>query len=621
MAVFDQKNKFTPRDVKYVSTYEIPALDLRSANRLVDYQIKQQEKSLKDIEDNFNSIQDTQDALLGLRYDNTAQFEAYNKGKEKYNLTPETFAALDVNALKSPFTSRSIGGRLKQFMSDPSIVNAQKQVFYGDKFRDAIPTIKDPILRARAMGKYDEYKAGKIDPSSLSAVDYETVDLDKTILDAIKLVDEVETSEFHKSQDGNFMGVKTTKQRDKALVDQLIGDLVKKDPRIAENMKARGYMSEDGTVTDEYIKHRDAIEKSWTTPNSSINQVKEIDKDEVTGGSQYDKYGYGQGRFSSKSETERKGNILDQDLQNLGLEQLDMGTVLNAAKNGGRVVYLDGSDGKNAKGYYLISYDKDGYPIQRIPLKQAPARYYDSIRNAMQVNLSNDVEDNINKLIGGSEQDERGYKSYNPSTVTAAVGKYQFILSDYKDLIKSALRNNNINYKDISSIDYSVNNENGNMNEDDRKLAQAFLNSPEAQEEVFSKQRDVLKKDAILLSQDDDLKNVNYEGDTGLSLFDLMYIRHHEGSLEASKEFLLTGKSRHDSSRQNSTKEINNALKKIRATLRRDGYDGVTLSPEGEYIMNKISTSNTPSNTLSNTPSNTPSPKEDKSVFGEGFGN
>ena len=124
-----------------------------------------------------------------------------------------------------------------------------------------------------------------------------------------------------------------------------------------------------------------------------------------------------------------------------------------------------------------------------------------------------------------------------------------------------------------------------------RKLASAFLNSPEAQEMLWKQEYAKEVADAHELAAK--LKtHSDYKSNDGApySIAELMYIRHHEGSVSKALSFIRNDKSAHDTAKNDSTGEIRRALKKIRATLKSTPMP--TLLPTGTPVAQPQDTFN-----------------------------
>lgn len=575
MAVFTDKSTYSPEDLKFVSTMDIPVFDLKSVEATNAFENKLRERDLKRAEENFKSIMDTQDQLLGLRYDNPEQFAVYEKLKQEVGLTPNTFATLDANSLQSPFEARGIGGRLKQMMARPEFIEVQKAVFDGDLFRKSVSQVADPALRARAMQKYEDYRAGKIPANSLNIGDYKSVDLTKELIDTIKLVPEITTSDFYTSESGNLEGVKTSKQRHADAVNKAISDRIKIDPNFAENMKAKGWMDEDGNITQDFIDVRDGYVDQWTKENTSIDNVKE-----VTEADKSDKFGYGSGRFSSKGADERAANALDQDLEDRGYDLPDRGSVLSAAQSRGRITVAgrdEPSLGIKKGDPVLVGLDSEGSPYIITKLRKLSKEELDqreTSRYSMDVDFTGEAFSDLTNLIVAPESDGKYSAVGAPSKESVAVGKYQFMFSYFAKDVKKILDSLGVDYKNVK-INPKINNASKTMDTDMRKLASAFLESPEAQEALW--RQEYAKEVADAHEMAAKLKtHGDYKSNKGApySIAELMYIRHHEGSVKKAMAFIQNDKSAHDSDTQDSTGEVKRALKKIRATLKSKGYTG-----------------------------------------------
>ena len=575
MAVFTDKSTYSPEDLKFVSTMDIPVFDLKSLEAANTFETKLRERDLKRAEENFKSIMDTQDQLLGLRYDNPEQFAVYERLKQEVGLTENTFATLDANALQSPFEARGIGGRLKKMMAHPDFIDVQKAVFDGDVFRKSVSQVADPELRARAMRKYEDYRAGKVPASALNIGDYKSVDMVKELIDTIKLVPEITTSDFYTSESGNLEGVRTAKQRHADAVNKAIADRIKIDPNFAEYMKAKGWMTEDGNITQSFIDVRDGYVDEWTKENSVIDQVKEVtpeDKTDFMGGSS--------GRFSNKGADERAANALDQDLEDQGYALPSRGEVLNAAQSKGYIATATEDDPEKGikKGDSIlkgIRPDGSTYIVSKLR-KLTPKELEDrqTAKYSMDIDFTGEAFDDLTNLVATPESDNNYEAIGIPSKESVAVGKYQFMTSYFVKDMKRILKDLGIDYTK-AKVNPKINNATKDMDPDMRRVASAFVASPEAQEilwkQEYAKELNDAHEMAAKLKTHSDYKS---NDGNPYSIAELMYIRHHEGSVKAALSFIRNDKSVHDTARQDSTAEVRNALKKIRSTLKRKGFTG-----------------------------------------------
>ena len=574
MAVFKSNVQYAPEELKYVSTLDIPIFDTSSIEKAVKQGIQYTDDDIKQARENFEKTMEYQDELLKVKVDTDEQRKTLDALKDQYGLSPNTFATLDRNALKSPFQSRGIGTSLKRLMSDPKFTDITKQKVEGDSFRDKIPTIKDPRLRDRAKLAYDRYRRGELKSDQLNINDYDSVDIAKEIANAAKLVPELATSDFIKSPDGRLEGTIDRKKRARSAVTKVVTEMMKQ-PGMRENAIAQGLMTEDGQATDKYYEYVDRLIDEYTKEQTNIDNVKEIDDK---------KAGATNGRFGTSSEAERVASIIDKDIENGGYELPDASVVLSAAQRRG---FLRKNPDGSAE---LVSIGTDGFEIKNatVKLKKASADYKrtTSAYTGETPNLSGGAFDDVTNIITGIESGgSGGYNAIAKSDTTAALGKHQFMYSDHKDDIKKALDELGIDIEDYSPAENSSSFGPG-MSRKDKQIANAFLKNPKAQDILWKNWYEKLYKWSQNLrfagAEQDDwqlAKDTDAYSDA-----ELMYILHHEGTPKAAEYFIKHGKSMHDSKNPHSTEEINNSLRKIRATLRKNGSTG-TINPDGSFEM------------------------------------
>lgn len=586
MAVYTGKEKFTPKDLKYVSTLDIPVFDTKDMYKAIDYDIKLRDKQTDKAEKNYGLIADAKDDLLGLRYDTAEQKALYDSKREEYGISPNMFAKIDVNALNSPFEARSIVSQVKAFMADPKIVDAQKEIWAGDNFRKTLDNIKDPRLRTMAEADYMDYRNSKRNATTLSPKDYETVDLSKELVNVIKLIPETDTSIDYKSASGNLEGTKLIKQRHLGATKQVVSSLVKSDPSFAKNMIVNGYMTQDGTITAGGQAYMDNLINAYTKANTTLQNVKEVGGSLTGVGSNASGASYMGGggyRFGNKSENERQANYIDQAISDGGYADVDASSVLAAAQSKGRIGKADRDYpelGIKQGDMALLGQLQDGRFIAYAPLRRLSsdeAKKRSARQQSLPVNLTGTAYDDITSMIGGAESGgSGGYDAVGQkSKESVALGKYQFFPTWHGDAIRSALSDIGIDYTTVDP-DPRINNERGNMKDDLRRLGTAFLRSPEAQEKVWQGQYKKLYNQAHdlasrLVNSSDYVTN---EGNP-YSITELMYILHHEGSLDSAEKFIKTGVSSGSSINPAAAAETTSALRRIRATL-----DGVGLTGE-----------------------------------------
>lgn len=566
MAVYTSKTPiFTTEDLKYVSTLDIPVLSMTELDKANKTKQGYLEQEVEDAKANFEKMTELEDKVLGIKVDTGEQLKTLDTLKNKYGIGPNTFTTLDANSLKSPFEVRGIGSRLNQLINDKTFVDIQREKFIGDTFKSEINRIEDPDLRNQAIVDYDKYLKDQLKADKLNIKDYQSVDIEKEIDSAVKLVAETTNADFYKSEDNKLEGVRTVKQRSVEGVNKMIANTIANDPAFRRNLIAKGYLDANGAETDKFKAYKEDLISHYTTPNVTIDQVKEIGDNKSGVGDTTQNTT----RFGTGSENERYANILDQDLTTGGYELPDRATILRAASANG-VVKTD------AKGAYIELHDKDGAPMTSVDRvtkeinEDSVIRLKKSTRpqpskNQMSVDLTGSAYSDITNIFGKKES-SGNYQAYAPSVETGAVGKYQFIYSDYENEIKQALKETGVDYESYPVNPKIVKKTGKPVARDSAKVMSAFLDSPEAQEKVWEMQYNRLYNQAL------DLASEDYGGNN--SITELMYMLHHEGSPKAVKDFLRTGKSNHDDKNPNSTYEVTSSINAIRNTLRNKGYTG-----------------------------------------------
>lgn len=587
MAVYTSKTPiFTTEDLKYVSTLDIPVLSVAELDKANKTKQGYLENEVADAKANFEKMTELEDKVLGIKVDTGEQLKTLDTLKNKYGIGPNTFTTLDANALKSPFEVRGIGSRINQLLNDRAFVDIQREKFIGDTFKADINKIEDPDLRDQAISDYDKYIKDKLKADKLNIKDYQSVDIEKEIDAAVKLVSETTTADFYKSEDNQLEGVKTIKQRSVEGVNKMIANTIANDPAFRRNLIAKGYLDPNGMETDKLKAYKEDLISHYTTPNVTIDQVKEIGNNKGTSGSGEQTTS----RFGTGSENERYANILDEDLVAGGYELPDRATVLRAASANGVVK-------KDAKGAYIELHDKDGNPTTSIdPVtkevtedsvirlkKSTRPQLSGNTKNQMAVDLTGSAYSDITKIFGKKES-SGNYNAYAPSIETGAVGKYQFIYSDYEKEIKQALQEVGVDYNSYPVNPKIVKSTGKPVARDSAKVMSAFLDSPEAQEKVWEMQYNRLYNQALDLAAEDYGRSN--------SITELMYMLHHEGTPSAVKEFLRTGKSIHDKKNPNSTYEVTSSINAIRNTLRNKGYTGEINEDGSMQTLGPQSTSN-----------------------------
>lgn len=578
MAVFDPKEKFQPADLKYVSSYELPALDMKSIGDFSELMFKAQEDKLKNIEKNFGSIMDTQDSLLGMRFDNARQAEVLKQARERYSLTENTFASLNVNDLQNSIYSRTLSGRFKQISNDPAVIDVAKEVMAADAFRSKIPSIKDPVLRARAMEQYRRYReTGDINGLDLNADIYDSVDLDKEMANAVDLVKATKTEDWEVDPTNTFMGVRSTTEKNSDAIDETIASLVRSNPKVAENMKARGYMDEDGNMTPAFLEHKKKLLAGIAARSSELENIHVLPEaqakakaegKELLGGGDGD---YSPGRFSNKTKDGRNANSIDKGLRSRGFELLDESTTTAIANRGGGIIetYLPGNEKNVPPGDYLVVKNAEGGVIYKIKLTRMSPEKAMKGRNSFVIAPNGPADDIIRQVIAHKESSGR-YDVFVPSKSTGTAGKNQLLISAHRPEIKQALAEMGIDWTTIKPS-AKINNINGTMKMEDRQLAQAFIKSPEAQDRAMDLWYDQLKE---MLARLQDMHFSPDDAVQNLSQTELMYILHHEGTVEAAINYIRTGKSDHDRLNPRSTAELDSSIETIRNSLELAGLSG-----------------------------------------------
>jgi hypothetical protein len=574
MAIYTSKKPiFTPEDLKYVSTLDIPVLSLTELDKANKTKQGYLEQEVADAKINFEKAAELEDKVLGIKVDTAKQLGTVEALKNKYGIGPNTFTTLDAHALKSPFEVRGIGARINKLINDKDFVEVQRQRFLGEGFKSDINKIEDPALREQAIIDYDKYKKDQLSADKLNIKDYASVDINKEIDAAVKLVTEQTTADFYKSEDNQLEGVRTVKQRSVDSVNKMLASTIANDHALRRNLIAKGFLTEDGLETDKFKKYKEDLITQYTTPNITIDQVKEVGDNKGAGGSG----AVSQTRFGTGSENERFANILDNDIANAGYELPDAATVLRSASANGVIK-------KDEKGAYIELHDKDGKPLTEYkrsdPTDKNSAEVIDEssivrltkstkkqggARNQMSLDLTGSAFKDVTTIVGNKES-TGNYSAYAPSIQTGAVGKYQFIYSDYEKEIKQALDEVGVDYSNYPINPKIVKTNKQPVAKDSARVMSAFLASPEAQEKVWESQYSRIYNQALDLAAD------GYGGDH--SITELMYMLHHEGTPQNVKDYLRTGKSNHDDKNPNSTYEMKSSINTIRNTLLNKGYSG-----------------------------------------------
>lgn len=469
MAVYGNKNTnpYSPEDVKYVTTYEHPVMDLKYVDNLNKQNRDYIKEDITNLGKNVDSIFGYKDDLLNIKVDNEYQKIKLEELKAKHGVSEDLFKQFDINSLKSPYASRGIGTKIKSLMADPEMKKIAFDTFTMEEAMKKIPNISDPDLRKLAVEEFENYKrdaTGSFDARQYSVDDYKPVDIDKSLIEIANQAPSTSSAEVQ-TKHGKVYTV-TTEGRDKDYIDQRTIAWAQ-NPTVRKNLIAKGYMDKDGNFTEAFVAKRKTIVDAFSKPSTKIGALADVN---LANDAPRSSKTANDNPFKAASQ-ERLRAVWDQ-LREYGVDEVSDTTLqqmmdeANAAQAFAQVSkdpsYSDKGydeimkgvsalqpyDPVKKMGNIWIEKDPDG-SLVIVNDALDPTKGYFQRRTPINVNrkagtvqISGDTLEDTKNLFKSVEADSRGFKSVNAES--AALGSYQIVPSYHQDSIVQAVKDRGI---------------------------------------------------------------------------------------------------------------------------------------------------------------------------------
>lgn len=550
MAVYgnERQQGFSVNDVKFVSTMDIPVLDMRYMQDLNKQQKGYFEEDTEKAQENFGKLQDYQDEILGVKVDNEGQRVMLENMKKEYGIDASVFSQFDFNSLKSPYATRGIGNKLKQITADPRFQKIVTHKVIGDDFASKIKDIADPNLRRMAAEEYAKYKNsldGNYDINALSIADYKDVDIDKLLIEIAKDSPETKT-EVVKTSNGKVYTEQVI-QRDSEFIDQMIIE-AQNNPIVKRNLIAKGYMNPDGTVTTKFAEKLKYVKQAFTKPSTDIGTLYDINIANDSPKGQAAK-----NPFTTAGQ--ERESALWSDLKNYGIDISDS-VIINAQQEAdaaqGIAQISKGKTGDEA------SLDKLEEEFNELPAN-SPTRKMGKVwitKEGNQFFLNHDAIDRatgkyVPKKIPLTQAQAAAAQSSNQQPVDTAdmAQTIGYLESGDSYTAKNADSTARGRYQFIDSTGLEIAQELGIAKTKEEYLEK--MKDPTFQDKLFERQSEKIKKDSdaifsILNSDNDKMeiakqriaKAAGLDSIEQIPQWVVNYLRHHQGSAQSAMNYL-----------------------------------------------------------------------------------
>lgn len=267
MNIYEPKS-FNPGTVDFVPTLNAPEFDLEGLEQLGNDIVEIENDKISKIEENYNSILNTKDEILGLDPGTVHGKKILDEKKSQFNLGDDTFN-LSMDDLKDPFKHRQIQSSLKGLLADSQVKDVLKESAEIKKFDEFIKKLERvdtsmATLAKRDLNKVVEDPEGKHSIYDLSPDDYELINFSDIISEELKsLPADVKVQQ---KNDGNgfiiFSDARDIRMEDTEFAE-LVAEKYSDDPRVQNTFRSQI----DPSKPDN--------EKSINDPDAIANYLKE----------------------------------------------------------------------------------------------------------------------------------------------------------------------------------------------------------------------------------------------------------------------------------------------------------------------------------------------------------
>lgn len=353
-------------------TLDIPVMNFDSIESALTSFSTQEEANIANAEENFNSLTEFQDQLIGEKFDNEKQKDVFEKARKEIGIGDDAFR-VSMSDLKDNYTMRGIRSKVGQIYERRDVQDIFNEQLRGKDYLDQIYKLKDmnPSLYKKALTEYNRYRNGEVSGFDLLPQQFQPIDVTSAIADSLKLIPQIDMSSMETKH--GYAYEQIVKERSRDAINSVIGRL-NNNVAFKNNLEA---MFTDNTgkynqqAANAYIEQ---IASEYAKQHIDIENVKEIS--------------------TTKPENQPLQNVLD-DVARFGgdvNELMKNKTVLQQAVKEGRIVKVD-EDDTGVTVHYLDPNDEPG--TVRVPKTgiTGPVTYNMSINGETKQVTSQDVED------------------------------------------------------------------------------------------------------------------------------------------------------------------------------------------------------------------------------------
>lgn len=251
----------------------IQPIDFSVLDRAIQTEQEIQNRSLNTMMTNLQTLGKIQDDLTGIQVSNPHMASRLESAKKANGLTNEAFANA-LTGIQNPVAMYDLDRKMKSLATDPTVRTLMQENAAIDVFRQNLPTIADPSLRAMAAQDLTNVlndTDGTYTASSLNLDAYKPIDLSSAYMAVVEMIaPKTQSDEVRKDPSGATY-VETITSRDPELLRRS-RDLFMKNHGVMNNLKARGIIDEKGEfVLSDGKSFFDLLEEGLSKTSRSIS--------------------------------------------------------------------------------------------------------------------------------------------------------------------------------------------------------------------------------------------------------------------------------------------------------------------------------------------------------------
>lgn len=258
--------------VSYVPTLDLPELKTSPLTSAIDTYVKLREEEFSTAKENLAGITQAYDAVTKVRYDNPTQKDKIEAARERAGLTEDVFT-ISSEQLKNPYIMGPVSRAVAGFTNDPAIrdIVREQVVFDNTLAQFAKQPPANPVLRDMFVRDVRKYRNGEIGGMDINLEQYADIDVGAVLG---KRLSEIPSSEISQLVENDWVTYEErVKQRSEDAVIAVLSEQLQ-NPTFKNNMIARGFMTDAGTLTDAGEQYVDSLKQAYTERNIEIAGIK-----------------------------------------------------------------------------------------------------------------------------------------------------------------------------------------------------------------------------------------------------------------------------------------------------------------------------------------------------------